>query len=238
MAIPRNGLRLDPVDYIGHRFDFVGQAQGVPSRQHAAADIPCFIGFAPDLARHQRQQILDGDIWRFRLHASNFCRSFIGQRADRVAHRLMKPGMVVYEEVVNYFGSQILLANGEISRPVLGQIIFENPEQRNVLNGLVHPAIRNELTTWITEKRNNGVNAAVQIPLLYESGMENLDLDAVICVSSSEELMLKRLEKRGLSHEEAEKRIESQMPVSEKEKRSDAVIHNQGTLEEREGMLS
>lgn len=154
--------------------------------------------------------------------------------ADVVAHRLMMPGTVVYDEVVKHFGSQILQENGEISRSVLGQIIFENPDERNVLNGLVHPAIRNELTTWIMDRRSRSLNAAVQIPLLYESGMESLDLDAVICVSSPQELMCERLRRRGFSRKEALKRIASQMPVSEKEKRADAVIHNQGTLKELE----
>ena len=154
--------------------------------------------------------------------------------ADKVAHDLMTPGMAAYEAVLKHFGADILQENGEISRPVLGRIVFEDPEQRTVLNSLVHPVIRNELAQWISDKRSKQQNAAVQIPLLYESGMESLDWDAVVCVSSSEELMLERLKGRGLSHDEALQRIASQLPVVEKEKRADAVIHNQGTLEELE----
>lgn len=152
--------------------------------------------------------------------------------ADIVAHRLMMPGTDVFGKIIKHFGRRILQDNGEISRPVLGQIIFNHPEERLVLNELVHPAVRRELIAWIKEMRKNGRNAAVQIPLLYESGMEELGWDTVFCVSSSEELMLERLQARGLEHDEAMKRIESQMSLREKECRADAVIQNQTTLEE------
>ena len=152
--------------------------------------------------------------------------------ADHVAHDLMKKGTPVYQQIVAQFGKQILFENGEISRPVLGEIVFKNPEERSVLNNLVHPAVREKLTAWMTERRHQGNDAAVLIPLLFESKMDVLDWDAVLCVSSSEELVFQRLEKRGLTHEEAALRMMSQMPLEEKEHRSDHVIPNLGTLDE------
>lgn len=156
--------------------------------------------------------------------------------ADRVAHGLMKKGTPVYRQVVARFGERILLADGEISRPILGKTVFGNPEERNALNGLVHPAVREKLAGWIAEKRTMGKDAAVLVPLLFESGMETLEWDAILCVSSSEELVFQRLEKRGLSRSEAALRVASQMPLAEKEQRSDQVLPNLGTLDELEDL--
>jgi len=154
--------------------------------------------------------------------------------SDFVAHELMKKGAPVFLQVVEYFGPKILAGDGEISRPILGKIIFENPEQRDVLNRLVHPAVRDVLKQWMAEKRKAEKNGAVLIPLLFESGMQDLQFDAVWCVSSREPEIFQRLKMRGLGREEAENRVHSQMPLPEKEKRADYVVPNLGTLGELE----
>jgi dephospho-CoA kinase len=154
--------------------------------------------------------------------------------ADRVAHDLMKKGTSIFSQVVDRFGTRILAANGEISRPILGKIVFENPGQREFLNELVHPAVRESLTGWIDQMRSGEKHAAVLIPLLFESGMQDMDWDAVVCVSSYEEEIFQRLEKRGLSREDAERRMYSQMPLEKKEKLADYVVPNHGTLGELE----
>lgn len=159
---------------------------------------------------------------------------FIVCDADRIAHGLMRKGTSVFQEVVDHFGTRILTGAGEIARPILGNIVFENPVQREALNRLVHPAVRDALSDWISQMRSNGKNAAVQVPLLFESGMDSLDWDAVVCVSNSEERVFKWLEKRGLDRAGAERRLRSQMPLAEKEKRAGWVVPNLGTLKELE----
>ena len=154
--------------------------------------------------------------------------------ADRVAHDLMDKGSPVFQHVVDHFGDQILSESGGISRPVLGKLVFDDPSKLRALNALVHPAVRKALEDWMECRRTEGRPAAVLLPLLYESGMEDLDWDAVVCVSSPKQNVFQRLEKRGLSPEEAEKRVCSQMPLAEKEKRADVVIPNIGTLGELE----
>ncbi|MDF7800645.1 dephospho-CoA kinase [Pontiellaceae bacterium B1224] len=152
--------------------------------------------------------------------------------ADRVAHTLMGKGSAVFKRVVALFGEQILSEDGKISRPVLGKIVFEDPQRLTQLNALVHPAVRQALATWIEKMRSEKKNAAVLLPLLFESGMKDLDWDAVVCVSSPENKVFQRLEKRGLSHDEAEQRVCSQMPLAEKERLANQIIPNIGTLEE------
>lgn len=155
---------------------------------------------------------------------------FVVSDADRIAHELMAKGTPVYRNIVDCFGATVLAEDGEISRPRLGRIVFENPGQLLQLNQLVHPAVREVLKRWIAERRANSENAAVQIPLMFESGMNDLDWDAIICVSCVEAQVYERLEKRGIDRPAARSRIASQMPLEEKEDLSDYVIDNSGTL--------
>jgi len=154
--------------------------------------------------------------------------------ADRVAHDLMKKGTPVYQQVVEFFGTHILSDDEEISRPILGKDVFENLEKRETLNRLLHPVVQEYLKHWIADVRLKNQRAAVLVPLLFESKMESLEWDAIICVSSSEQQVFQRLEKRGFGRKEAGLRIDSQMPLEEKEARSDYVIRNIGSLAELE----
>jgi dephospho-CoA kinase len=157
---------------------------------------------------------------------------FVVCDADRVAHTLMDKGSVVFCKIVEHFGQQILTEEGEISRPVLGKIVFGDSQKLKQLNGLVHPAVRRSLCEWIAQMRETGIPAAVLLPLLFESGMQDLDWDAIICVSCPENEVFRRLGKRGLQSEEAEQRVRSQMPLAEKERLADHVLPNSGTREE------
>lgn len=159
---------------------------------------------------------------------------FVMCDADGVAHELLKKDTPVYRKVVEQFGDEVLAPDGEISRPKLGAVVFENSEQRIRLNQLVHPAVKAALDDWISERRKCGENAAVQLPLVFESGMDSMDWDGIICVSSDPSTVLERLEKRGLCRADALKRISAQMLLKEKEKRADRVIYNLGTVKELE----
>ena len=154
--------------------------------------------------------------------------------ADHVAHGLMKKGAPVYQQVVDFFGTKVLSEDGEISRTNLGRDVFENPEKREALNRLVHPAVQAALEERIEKARMGKENTAVLVPLLFESGMDSLKWDAVVCVSSPETQVIQRLDARGHGKNEARQRIGSQLPLKEKEQRSDHVICNNGSLEELE----
>jgi dephospho-CoA kinase len=157
--------------------------------------------------------------------------------ADRVAHDLMKKGTPVFRHVIDLFGNDILTDDGDISRPMLGGIVFENPDRLQLLNQLVHPAVRDWIEQWIIMKRTAEKDAAVMIPLLFESGMQDLGWDAILCISSGEADVIERLNTRGLSREDAKKRISSQMPTAEKEKLADYVVRNHGTRGELEAVI-
>lgn len=147
--------------------------------------------------------------------------------ADDLAHKAIMPGSGPYEEICAEFGSDILDQNGEIDRNRLGNIVFSDPEKLDSLNKIVHPDVMQSWSRWLDDLEKDGKckAAAVVIPLLYEiEHQEHWDL--VLCIASSKAVQLERLKDRGLSLEEAEKRISAQLSVIEKMKLADFVIVN------------
>jgi dephospho-CoA kinase len=148
--------------------------------------------------------------------------------SDFLAHELMGKGRPVCGKVIDCFGDSILAASGEIDRAKLGEKVFSDPQARETLNRLVHPAVIQAANEWIDECREAKEDAAVLVPLLFEAGWTE-GWDAVICVTAPEEQVFQRLEKRGVSKNEADKRIAVQMPQPEKAARADFIIENGGT---------
>ncbi len=146
--------------------------------------------------------------------------------ADTLAHDMMKAGRPVFERVIEQFGKTILDADGEVDRAKLGQLVFNDSNQRAVLNRLVHPVLIEAAEQW---KKEQHADAAILVPLLFEVDWIE-GWDGIVCVSADEKKVFQRLEKRGLSEDEARKRIAAQMPLSEKENQSDFIIRNNKTL--------
>ena len=153
--------------------------------------------------------------------------------ADHVAHALIAPGGECVEAVAREFGAGVRAASGGIDRRALGALVFADAGARERLNRLLHPAVIRRMRAWAADVRRAGRRGVAVIPLLFEAGLEK-DWDAVVCVASSEETMLKRLAERGLAPAAAQARIASQWPVREKAARADRVIENNGSLAELE----
>lgn len=158
--------------------------------------------------------------------------------ADVVARVVVEPGSETLQEVVKVFGEEILTADGELDRPKLGAIIFNDQEKRKQLNSIMHPAIRKEMLRQRDEHVANGEKTVIMdIPLLFESKLQHF-VDKIIVVTVSEEVQLKRLmERNHFSEEEAKSRISSQLPLSVKEQGADVVIDNNGSIEETKRQL-
>ncbi|MFF3023605.1 dephospho-CoA kinase [Gottfriedia sp. NPDC057948] len=153
--------------------------------------------------------------------------------ADVIAKEVVEIGQPAYKKIVEAFGSEVLLNSGEINRPILGSIIFNNKEKRLQLNEIVHPEVRREMKEQADRYIKEGEPLVIlDIPLLYEGNSIEL-VEKVIVVTVSEENQLKRLMNRnGLSKEDALLRIASQIPVKEKAARADYVIDNNGDFED------
>jgi len=149
--------------------------------------------------------------------------------ADDVVHRLEAPGGAAVPDLVRLFGSSVLDEHGGIDRAVLAERVFSDPEARRQVNAVVHPLVRTVLRRWV-EEPSDALRIAV-IPLLFEAGWTD-GWDVIICLVSNEALQRERLMRfRGLTDEQARKRIAAQMPVAEKAARSHLVVHNDADAE-------
>lgn len=158
--------------------------------------------------------------------------------ADEIARLVVEPGKEAYEKIVETFGEDILQKDRTLDRKKLGAIVFNDEEKRKQLNGIVHPAIRKEMLRQRDKYLQQHVPCVVlDIPLLYESKLEHF-VDKVIVVKTSPVVQLERILARDdLSKEEALKRINAQIDVAKKAEWADAVIDNDGTIEETERQL-
>lgn len=124
------------------------------------------------------------------------------------------------------FGRGVLAADGAIDRSRLARIIFGDDAARQWLEALLHPRVR---ALWQEQLRAAPAAAwVVEIPLLFENGLENR-FDFVVCVACSPSLQLARLEQRGVTRTLAEQRISKQLPLVRKTELSDFVLSNDGT---------
>ncbi|KOO46861.1 dephospho-CoA kinase [Priestia koreensis] len=158
--------------------------------------------------------------------------------ADVIAREVVEPGEKAYEQIVEAFGEEILAVDKTLNRVKLGSIIFADEQKRTILNGIVHPAVRQSM---LSQKEKlieaNEPLVVLDIPLLFESNLTHL-VDKVLLVYVDESVQLDRLMKRNdLSEQEAMNRIASQMKLIEKVSLADAVINNNGSVEETKQQL-
>lgn len=158
--------------------------------------------------------------------------------ADVESRLAVQQGEPAYLKIISEFGTEILLKDGEIDRQKLGSIIFHQAEKRQILNEIVHPEVRKRMWNKIeAAKQNNEEVIVLDIPLLFESKLTYM-ADKTILVYVDSSTQLERLMARNnLSKEEAEARIHSQMPLSEKVKLADVVIDNTGTIQQTKNQL-
>jgi dephospho-CoA kinase len=153
--------------------------------------------------------------------------------ADRAARRAVRKGTPAYKAVVKLFGREYLRKNGEIDRKKLAERVFSRPEDLKKLNIVIHPGVIIESMRTIERARRKKGILVMDVPLLFESKMEDL-ADRVLVVSSKKEKMVARAVKNGMPAGLARKILSSQWPIGRKEKLADYVIHNNGTLRDLE----
>lgn len=159
--------------------------------------------------------------------------------ADVVARKIMEPGHPVLAKVVERFGETVLLADGRLNRKRLGEIVFSDATERKALEAITHPAIRLEMKAELDalEQENPERLVVADIPLLYESGLEEL-YEKIMVVYVPRTLQLERLMQRdGLPREQAELRLAAQMDIEEKRRRADILIDNSHGFKETESQI-
>jgi dephospho-CoA kinase len=106
--------------------------------------------------------------------------------------------------------------------------VFADEAERDRLNALVHPAVKQAWREWLAAREGDSESAAVIVPLLYEAGAAE-GWDAVVCVYASPDVQMARLRARGLTEAESRQRVAAQMPVAAKAELADYVVVNNGT---------
>ncbi len=149
--------------------------------------------------------------------------------ADAIVARLYRPGEAGHEAIVRTYGKEILLPDGEIDRRKLADIAFSKPEEAQKLNALIHPIVIAEQARLFREAEERGEDAIyiVEATLLLESGGRQR-FDRIVVVDVDPEVQIARAIGRGMTADEAKRRIAHQMPREERLRHADYVIDNSG----------
>jgi dephospho-CoA kinase len=151
--------------------------------------------------------------------------------ADALAKEVVQAGTKGFDQVVAAFGEQLIGADGELDRPALAGIVFTDPEQRAVLESIVHPLVFERIVDLEANTSESDV-VVHDIPLLAESGRADT-FDAVIVVDTSpEEQVARMVRDRGWTEEEANARMASQATREQRLAIATHIIENTGTLED------
>lgn len=152
--------------------------------------------------------------------------------ADQLVHDMQAKGGRLYRALLDWLGEEILLPNGELNRPKLGQLIFSNEEMRHRSADIQGKIIREELAAKRDCLAKEEDVFFMDIPLLIENDYQDW-FDQIWLVAVSPEVQSQRLMKRNhLSAEEADMRIASQMPLAEKLPYASLVIDNNGSIDD------
>ncbi len=152
---------------------------------------------------------------------------------DVLAREVVEPGREAWEGIVVEFGNEVLNDDSTLNREMLGRIVFNDPRKRGKLNQITHPAVFAEAEKKWQEIVKADPKAVIikDVPLLIETGIHKT-VDKVIVVSARREAQLQRLMGQGFTKEDSLKRIDSQIPISEKVAYADFVIRNDGPFSE------
>ncbi|MHC4975826.1 MAG: dephospho-CoA kinase [Planctomycetota bacterium] len=149
---------------------------------------------------------------------------------EQAKAQLLEPE--VLKTLVEWWGDDVLDVTGELHHDAIATIIFNDPDARRRLEELIHPRVREAMHQAIRDANAQKIPAIVlDIPLLYEAKLDSL-CNVVLFIDSPDEARIERaVSHRGWSPDEVKRREAAQIPLEEKRRRADHIIHNDTTLE-------
>jgi len=156
--------------------------------------------------------------------------------SDDVVRELLTTGEI-RDALVDRFGDEVA-PGGEVDRSAVAEVVFSDPDKRDWLEGLLWPRVGQRIADWREELERADPRpraAVVEVPLLFESGMEAV-FDRTIAVVADESLRSERAGDRG--HARVDERTSRQLSQEEKAHRADIVVRNDGTLDDLQRALS
>lgn len=147
--------------------------------------------------------------------------------ADDRAKWLMNNDETLRAGLIEHFGKEVFDKNQQLNRAYLGNIIFQDERQLEVINRLVHPAVKLDSEAWQLEQAKKNVPYTLkEAALLFESGSYQY-LDKIIVVTAPQQLRIERVMKRdNCTQEQVLARMSKQLPQEQKEVRADFLLHN------------
>jgi len=147
--------------------------------------------------------------------------------ADIYARDAVQPGSPVLNRIITRYGSDVKLADRTLNRKRLGEIVFPNPKERQWLEQQIHPYVRDRIKSQLNTLESETV--VLVIPLLFEANMTDL-VTEIWVVRCPQDQQIQRIQERDrLSLEQAQSRLDSQLPLAEKVARADVVLDNSST---------
>jgi dephospho-CoA kinase len=153
--------------------------------------------------------------------------------SDAVVHELLDSEPLL-SRLAERWGPDVA-PEGRVERAKVGEIVFANPDELSWLEAQIHPLVGERIATWLGSLREGTSIAVVEVPLLFESGMDDV-FDTTVAVVTSDPVRRARAEARG--HVLVNEREARQMDQGEKASRAEHVVENDGTVEDLERALS
>jgi dephospho-CoA kinase len=156
--------------------------------------------------------------------------------ADAITREVQQPGSPVIDKLVERFGPSIVESDGALARPVLANIVFNDPDALKALNEIVHPAVGHEMNRRMLEQRSTENVVVLDIPLLTENPREGLQGRIVVDVPV--ETQVRRLvEFRHFEEADARARIGRQASREQRLANADFVVDNSGSPSDLDGQI-
>jgi dephospho-CoA kinase len=149
--------------------------------------------------------------------------------ADVYAREAVEPDSSVFQEIVKRYGNKILKLDRTLDRKALGEIIFNDPQQKIWLERQIHPYVRDRFVEELKKLETQTVVLA--IPLLFEANMTDLVTEIWLVYCDEKQQIERLIQRDRLSETQAKARINSQLPLSQKIAAADVVLNNSSSLE-------
>jgi dephospho-CoA kinase len=153
--------------------------------------------------------------------------------SDAIVHELLD-AEPLFGRITERWGADVAFGD-RVDRGRVGEIVFADPEELSWLESQIHPLVGERLASWLASLPAETDVAVVEVPLLFETGMQDV-FDTTVAVFASDEVRRARAEARG--HNLVDEREARQLAQDEKAARADHVIENDGSIEDLERALS
>ena len=149
--------------------------------------------------------------------------------ADIYAREAVQKNSPILNAIAHRYNSNILLPDGTLNRKKLGEIIFNNIDERHWLEQQIHPYVRDRFVEEIDKLPQQ--TAVLVVPLLFEAEMTDIATESWVVYCSKQQQLERLMQRDRLTLEQALARIDSQMPIAEKCDRADVILDNSSTTE-------